>query len=97
MLRQTPLLGIYPLVNVNITMEHGHRKFVDFPIINGGSFHSDVSFHTAMLQDIHLDPAEADCRPCRYRLPTAPAKGQKNMEGQCGSVGGFDVLAMDNK
>ena len=27
----------------NIAIENGHRKFVDFPIKNGGSFHSYVS------------------------------------------------------
>ena len=37
-----PLIGIYPLVNIQKAIENGHRKFVDLPIKNV-IFHSYVS------------------------------------------------------
>ena len=36
-------LGCYPLLICYIVVENGHRKFMSFPIKNGGSFHSYVS------------------------------------------------------
>ena len=32
----------YPPVNIQKAIENGHRKFVDFPMKNGGCFHSYV-------------------------------------------------------
>ena len=35
----------YPLVNIQIAMENGPVEIVDFPIKNGGSFHSFLLVH----------------------------------------------------
>jgi hypothetical protein len=35
----------YPLVMTNIAIEHGPVEIVDFPIKNGGSFHSYVAVY----------------------------------------------------
>ena len=39
------LNGIYPLVMTNIAIENGPVEIVDFPIKNGGSFHSYVTVY----------------------------------------------------
>ena len=43
--------SIYPLVICDIAIEHGHRKFVDFPIKNGGSFHSFLYVYQRVTTD----------------------------------------------
>ena len=42
---QWDINGIYPLVNIQIAMEHGPVEMVDLPIKNGGSFHCKMLVH----------------------------------------------------
>ena len=43
----TDLIYIYPLVNSHIAIENGPVEIVNFPIKNGGSFHSYVAVYQA--------------------------------------------------
>ena len=48
--------GIYPLVNLQKAIENGPVEIVDFPMKNGGSFHSYVNVHQRVYKHISLFP-----------------------------------------
>ena len=45
------------LVMTNVAIEHGHRKFVDFPMKHGGSFHSYVNVYQR-VPNINIRPIQ---------------------------------------
>ena len=69
----------YPLVMTNIAMEHGPVEIVDFPIKNGGSFHSYVKLpegKSFSYSGHPYGPASGPSVPIMERRPLCHGAGE---------------------